>query len=139
MCYGQRKKPIIFGGGQRSSGVTGGQSLKTLCARYLKACDKSICTLLGREPCQCTEADNYCVICCVNEGGGCTPFNVLNGSREVKFMDTGSPCNAFMGYCDVFSECRLAQEDGPLAGIIRSIFPSEETQLFDAVVFMAKK
>lgn len=98
------------------------------------ACDKSICTLLGREPCQCTEADNYCVICCVNEGGGCTPFNVLNGSREVKFMDTGSPCNAFMGYCDVFSECRLAQEDGPLAGIIRSIFPSEETQLFDAVV-----
>ncbi|KAJ8044859.1 hypothetical protein HOLleu_07734 [Holothuria leucospilota] len=36
MCYGRRKDPIVFGGGQRSSGVTGGQNLKTLCARYLK-------------------------------------------------------------------------------------------------------
>ncbi|KAJ8027648.1 hypothetical protein HOLleu_32849 [Holothuria leucospilota] len=36
MRCGERKNPIIFGGGQRSSGVTGGQSLKTLCARYLK-------------------------------------------------------------------------------------------------------
>ncbi|KAJ8028950.1 hypothetical protein HOLleu_28212 [Holothuria leucospilota] len=38
MCYGRRKNPIVFGGGQRSSGVTGGQNLKTLCARYLKMC-----------------------------------------------------------------------------------------------------
>ncbi|KAJ8051206.1 hypothetical protein HOLleu_04686 [Holothuria leucospilota] len=36
MRHGKRKNPIIFGGGQRSCGVTGGQSLKTLLTRYLK-------------------------------------------------------------------------------------------------------
>ncbi|KAJ8041713.1 hypothetical protein HOLleu_12604 [Holothuria leucospilota] len=36
MCYGKRKKPISFEGGQRSSGVTGGQTLKTMLTRYLK-------------------------------------------------------------------------------------------------------
>ncbi|KAJ8027896.1 hypothetical protein HOLleu_29981 [Holothuria leucospilota] len=36
MRYGKRKNPIIFGGGERSSGVTGGQTLKTLLTRYLK-------------------------------------------------------------------------------------------------------
>ncbi|KAJ8017794.1 hypothetical protein HOLleu_44565 [Holothuria leucospilota] len=36
MRYGKRKNPIIFGGGQRSSGVTGGQTLKTSLTRYLK-------------------------------------------------------------------------------------------------------
>ncbi|KAJ8036867.1 hypothetical protein HOLleu_08577 [Holothuria leucospilota] len=38
MCYGKRKNPIIFGGGQRSSGVTGGQTLKTMLTQYLKMC-----------------------------------------------------------------------------------------------------
>ncbi|KAJ8027464.1 hypothetical protein HOLleu_32613 [Holothuria leucospilota] len=38
MCYGKRKDPIVFGGGQRSSGVTWGQNLKTLLTRYLKKC-----------------------------------------------------------------------------------------------------
>ncbi|KAJ8018645.1 hypothetical protein HOLleu_43270 [Holothuria leucospilota] len=36
MRYGKRKNPIIFGGGQRSSGVTGGQTLKTLLTQCLK-------------------------------------------------------------------------------------------------------
>ncbi|KAJ8024693.1 hypothetical protein HOLleu_34669 [Holothuria leucospilota] len=36
MRYGMRKNPIIFGGGERPSGVTGGQTLKTLLTRYLK-------------------------------------------------------------------------------------------------------
>ncbi|KAJ8029517.1 hypothetical protein HOLleu_28928 [Holothuria leucospilota] len=36
MRYGERKNPIIFVGGQRSSGVTGGQTLKTLLTRYLE-------------------------------------------------------------------------------------------------------
>ena len=31
-----RKNPIVFGGGQRSFGVTRGQILKTLFTRYLK-------------------------------------------------------------------------------------------------------
>ncbi|KAJ8026857.1 hypothetical protein HOLleu_31812 [Holothuria leucospilota] len=36
MRYGKRKNPIIFEGGQRSSGVTRGQTLKTPLTRYLK-------------------------------------------------------------------------------------------------------
>ncbi|KAJ8045047.1 hypothetical protein HOLleu_07971 [Holothuria leucospilota] len=36
MRYGKRKNPFTFGGGQRSSGVSGGQTLKSLLTRYLK-------------------------------------------------------------------------------------------------------
>ncbi|KAJ8021514.1 hypothetical protein HOLleu_38748 [Holothuria leucospilota] len=36
MRYGKRKNPFTFGGGQRSSGVTGSQTLKTFLTRYLK-------------------------------------------------------------------------------------------------------
>ncbi|KAJ8050348.1 hypothetical protein HOLleu_03514 [Holothuria leucospilota] len=36
MHYGKRKNPIVFGGGQRSFGVTRGQTLKTLFTQYLK-------------------------------------------------------------------------------------------------------
>ncbi|KAJ8017857.1 hypothetical protein HOLleu_44478 [Holothuria leucospilota] len=32
----ERKNPIVFGGGQRSPGVTGGQTLKTLLTQYLE-------------------------------------------------------------------------------------------------------
>ena len=34
MCYGKRTL-IVFGGGQRSFGVTGGQTLKTLLTPYV--------------------------------------------------------------------------------------------------------
>ncbi|KAJ8026057.1 hypothetical protein HOLleu_33791 [Holothuria leucospilota] len=36
MPHTKRKNPIIFGGGQRSPGVTGGQTLKTLLTQYLE-------------------------------------------------------------------------------------------------------
>ncbi|KAJ8047038.1 hypothetical protein HOLleu_05922 [Holothuria leucospilota] len=36
MRYGEKMSPIIFGGGQRSSDDTGGQTLKTLLTRYLQ-------------------------------------------------------------------------------------------------------
>ena len=36
MRYGPKKNPIVFGGGQSSWGVTGGQTLKTLLTRYLE-------------------------------------------------------------------------------------------------------
>ncbi|KAJ8038309.1 hypothetical protein HOLleu_15694 [Holothuria leucospilota] len=36
MRYGKRKNPFTFGGGQRSPGVTGGQTLKTLLTQYLE-------------------------------------------------------------------------------------------------------
>ncbi|KAJ8050071.1 hypothetical protein HOLleu_03122 [Holothuria leucospilota] len=36
MHYSERKNPIVFGGGQRSFGVTRGQTLKTLLTCYLQ-------------------------------------------------------------------------------------------------------
>ena len=36
MRYGQKKNPIVFGGGQRSWEVMGRQTLKTLLTRYLQ-------------------------------------------------------------------------------------------------------
>ncbi|KAJ8023027.1 hypothetical protein HOLleu_38091 [Holothuria leucospilota] len=36
MHHGERKNPIVFGGGERSFRVTRGQTLKTLFTRYLK-------------------------------------------------------------------------------------------------------
>ena len=36
MRYGQKKNPMIFGGGQRSQGVIGGQNLKPSLTQYLK-------------------------------------------------------------------------------------------------------
>ncbi|KAJ8037495.1 hypothetical protein HOLleu_18322 [Holothuria leucospilota] len=36
MPHIERKNPIVFGRGQRSPGVTGGQTLKTLLTQYLE-------------------------------------------------------------------------------------------------------
>ncbi|KAJ8017546.1 hypothetical protein HOLleu_44964 [Holothuria leucospilota] len=36
MPHIEKKNPIVFGGGQRSPGVTGGQTLKTLLTQYLE-------------------------------------------------------------------------------------------------------
>ncbi|KAJ8027849.1 hypothetical protein HOLleu_29921 [Holothuria leucospilota] len=36
MPHTERKNPIVFGGGQRSPGVTRGQTLKTLLTQYLE-------------------------------------------------------------------------------------------------------
>ncbi|KAJ8042324.1 hypothetical protein HOLleu_13347 [Holothuria leucospilota] len=36
MHYGEKMNAVAFVGGQRSSGVTGGQTLKTSLTRYLK-------------------------------------------------------------------------------------------------------
>ncbi|KAJ8026380.1 hypothetical protein HOLleu_34205 [Holothuria leucospilota] len=36
MPHIERKNPIVFGGGQRSPGVSGGQTLKTLLTQYLE-------------------------------------------------------------------------------------------------------
>ncbi|KAJ8048047.1 hypothetical protein HOLleu_00212 [Holothuria leucospilota] len=38
MRYSEKMNPIIFGGGQRSSGVTRGKCLKTLSRGYLQMC-----------------------------------------------------------------------------------------------------
>ncbi|KAJ8034922.1 hypothetical protein HOLleu_21950 [Holothuria leucospilota] len=49
MTYGEKMNPVIFGGGQRSFGVTESQILKTLLTQYLKIhhSEKLCHTVLG--------------------------------------------------------------------------------------------
>ena len=42
--------------------------------------------------------------------------------------DTGSPCNNFRGYCDVFHKCRGVDADGPLARLKNLIFDPKTLQ-----------
>ncbi|PIK52447.1 putative disintegrin and metalloproteinase domain-containing protein 10 isoform X1 [Apostichopus japonicus] len=96
-------------------------------------CTRSICERDGRQQCQCAGTKDRCLLCCMNgDNGECQVY--LNASGNTLTLDVGSPCESFMGYCDIFFECRLALEDGPLANIIRGIFYSDEPQLYDAIL-----
>ncbi|XP_071500624.1 disintegrin and metalloproteinase domain-containing protein 10-like [Diadema antillarum] len=100
-------------------------------------CSKSVCFLQERVECQCTDEVEFCDLCCKDARTGlCLSSYRLGlppGQSTPLMMDPGSPCNDFMGYCDGFNECRLANEDGPLARIIRKFFYSDEPQLTDAI------
>ncbi|XP_072033054.1 LOW QUALITY PROTEIN: disintegrin and metalloproteinase domain-containing protein 10-like [Amphiura filiformis] len=103
-------------------------------------CSLSICSYGNNlEPCQCSgEKAALCQVCCQppNQPQSCVPsyrLNIPPGENDPTFIATGSPCNNYMGYCDVFNECRLANEDGPLTSIIRRIFFSDEPEILDAL------
>ena len=46
----------------------------------------------------------------------------------MRVCDTGSPCNNFRGYCDVFHKCRGVDADGPLARLKNLIFDPKTLQ-----------
>lgn len=45
--------------------------------------------------------------------------------REPILMLPGSPCDDFVGFCDVFQRCRRVDADGPLARLKKMIFDTE--------------
>ena len=72
----------------------------------------------------------------LDEPHTCVPSHRINippGKNDPTYLQVGSPCNNYMGYCDVFNECRLANEDGPLSSIVRRIFFSDEPEIIDAL------
>ncbi|XP_022109880.1 disintegrin and metalloproteinase domain-containing protein 10-like [Acanthaster planci] len=102
------------------------------------ACSLSVCSIHNLEECQCSTETEKCEICCQNpdQPASCVAasrINIRGPNEELLYKDAGSPCDDYMGYCDFFDSCRLANEDGPLAGIIRKIFFSEEDQLTDVI------
>ncbi|XP_071788562.1 disintegrin and metalloproteinase domain-containing protein 10-like isoform X2 [Asterias amurensis] len=102
------------------------------------ACTKSICEVNTLEECHCTQTTELCEICCQNRGQpescvSASQINIRSRSGETLFRDVGSTCDNFMGYCDAFNTCRLADEDGPIASIIRKIFFGTEAQLTDVI------
>ena len=45
--------------------------------------------------------------------------------RSSIFLSTGSPCNNFQGYCDVFLRCRGVDAEGPLTRLKKLLFNPE--------------
>ncbi|XP_068168709.1 disintegrin and metalloproteinase domain-containing protein 10-like [Antennarius striatus] len=101
-------------------------------------CSGSICDKYNLEVCTCTsnddgkdEAAELCYVCCMEKMNPATCSS--SGSdkwaryfnKTVIILQPGSPCNDFKGYCDVFMKCRLADTDGPLARLLKSIFDLE--------------
>lgn len=56
-----------------------------------------------------------------------TPKDKPNRPKTYKHFHyiTGSPCNSFQGYCDVFFRCRGVDAEGPLARLKNLIFNPE--------------
>ncbi|XP_038058241.1 disintegrin and metalloproteinase domain-containing protein 10-like [Patiria miniata] len=101
-------------------------------------CSESVCIISNLEECQCKSDNEKCQVCCQNIGQpqscvAASRINIVGPGNTVLNKVHGSPCDDYMGYCDVFDICRLANEDGPLAGIIRKIFYNEEDQLTDVI------
>ncbi|KAI5626321.1 disintegrin and metalloproteinase domain-containing protein 10 isoform X1 [Silurus asotus] len=113
----------------------------TLCNNNLQvciqgACTGSICERYGLELCTCESKDGkdeteLCHVCCREKNQPTTCKST--GSEELKkyfnkevlTLQSGSPCNDFKGYCDVFNKCRLVDADGPLARLKKAIFNPE--------------
>lgn len=99
-------------------------------------CTGSICLAYGLESCQCIPGPNEpktksCELCCKipGEDNPCkssfvwnkAPYDVPN-----MFAKPGTPCNEYIGYCDVFQKCREVDPSGPLA-TLRKLLLSEES------------
>lgn len=95
-------------------------------------CSGSVCKLYDdMEPCQCenivSDPTRGCQVCCkkLAEPDTCIPTKQLLLFNRTIYKEPGSACNQFQGYCDIFSNCRSVNSDGPLA-LIMLRFSSEK-------------
>lgn len=99
-------------------------------------CTGSICLAYGLESCQCIPGPNdpktkSCELCCKipGESNLCkSSFEWNKAPYDVPdmFAKPGTPCNDYIGYCDVFQKCREVDPSGPLA-TLRKLLLSEES------------
>lgn len=90
----------------------------------------------GLESCQCIPAPSdpktkSCELCCKipGENNPCkSSFEWNKAPYDVPdmFAKPGTPCNDYIGYCDVFQNCREVDPSGPLA-TLRKLLLSEES------------
>lgn len=90
----------------------------------------------GLESCQCIPGPSdpktkSCELCCKipGEGNACkSSFEWNKAPYDVPDMyaKPGTPCNDYIGYCDVFQKCREVDPSGPLA-TLRKLLLSEES------------
>ncbi|XP_052083708.1 disintegrin and metalloproteinase domain-containing protein 10-like [Mytilus californianus] len=91
---------------------------------YFGQCSGQVCEAHGYQPCQCepTTAGNWkdellCSLCCTDpDDNTCKTADQLS-NINVAFTKAvpGTPCNKFLGYCDVFHICREVDPSGPLS------------------------
>jgi disintegrin and metalloproteinase domain-containing protein 10 len=90
----------------------------------------------GLESCQCIpgpsdQKTKSCELCCKipGENNPCkSSFDWNKAPYDVPdmFAKPGTPCNDYIGYCDVFQKCREVDPSGPLA-TLRKLLLSEES------------
>ncbi|XP_071138702.1 disintegrin and metalloproteinase domain-containing protein 10-like [Mytilus edulis] len=91
---------------------------------YFGQCSGQVCQAHGYQSCQCepTTAGNWkdellCSLCCTDPADNtCKTADQLS-NINVAFTKAvpGTPCNKFLGYCDVFHICREVDPSGPLS------------------------
>ncbi|KAJ8968654.1 hypothetical protein NQ314_002195, partial [Rhamnusium bicolor] len=113
---------------------------KTICNKefvcFMGECTGSICLAYGLESCQCIPTSNdpktkACELCCKLPGDNqpCISsfkWNDMPYDIPDMYSKPGTPCNNYIGYCDVFQMCREVDPSGPLA-TLRKLLLSEES------------
>ncbi|XP_057658475.1 disintegrin and metalloproteinase domain-containing protein 10-like [Diorhabda carinulata] len=113
---------------------------KTICNKefvcFMGECTGSICLAYGLESCQCIPSNNdpktkACELCCKLPGDNqpCLSsfeWNDMPYDIPDMYSKPGTPCNNYIGYCDVFQMCREVDPSGPLA-TLRKLLLSDES------------
>ncbi|XP_072400630.1 disintegrin and metalloproteinase domain-containing protein 10-like [Diabrotica undecimpunctata] len=113
---------------------------KTICNKefvcFMGECTGSICLAYGLESCQCIPSKNdpktkACELCCKLPGDNqpCLSsfeWNDMPYDIPDMYSKPGTPCNNYIGYCDVFQMCREVDPSGPLA-TLRKLLLSDES------------
>jgi len=114
---------------------------KTLCAHKTQVCQNgectgSICEHYGLDACTCQPTDEkdfdiYCHACCQAKGDNTTCASTGSErwtrffNKTIIYLQPGSPCDNYDGYCDVYSKCRRVDADGPLRRLRKVFFNME--------------
>lgn len=94
-------------------------------------CGGSICMKYNMEECFLTaktgaKPEDMCEVACQQRDrpNTCKRTSEIPEMRHMSGLRLrpGSPCNEFLGYCDVFQRCRQVDAEGPLARLKNALF-----------------
>lgn len=94
-------------------------------------CEGSICKKYAMEECFLTsktgaKPEDMCEVACQQQDkpNTCKRTSEIPEMRHMSGLKLrpGSPCDDFLGYCDVFQICRQVDTDGPLARLKSKVF-----------------
>lgn len=84
-------------------------------------CTGSICQKTSETDCMCSQKADFCKICCMTGSDKTTCKTKQKNSVTLK-QAPGTPCDNYLGYCDIFQKCRKVDAEGPLSRLKNSIF-----------------